>query len=658
MIPPRLGVLLLCFAFQMQRMTAYQRLLASAYAKALNIPLQSSTVSSVTCGGTTVFSGGKMTLPLPQPARHRRRLLGELWPAAAAAANGSNSSSSSSATSQQQQQQQQQPSGFLVMVEVVTRFAIAGPADAAAKDAVESGVLSGTTEALNGPLSSFFGAPAIIRDIQSLGSGVLVGLDPKSSADRGAAAAAEIAAVAAADAATSDSSPAAAAAAGDDDDLVASVELDLPVDLDITLDEEPVAETFIPPSFDFDFGNADDPLTAAFAALDLQLPQLPADQPRAEAEVLGAGTVAQQPTDQGDESVGAGLRLGQDGALMSGDDDNVEAVANFHQQQQQQLQKRQPAAVLTVPSKQVVVDHQEQQQQQQATSDNAAATAAMEVPKGGQRPDYTPYTPLPPGVPVDVASLLGTTNARSRRSAQPVEITTASAPPPPAAPALNPAIPTVQSSSIQTSDVYTPWEGVGDEVAYAKAPPCPFPLTKQHALVDRKGRFIGWNKGAECMFKPNAARQASQQQQQQQPGKAPVSWEEAPACSFAPTKDNVAWDRAERGWGHENGQSCAFRVRHIPYYDVVVTNMMVELVAHASSWCSACFHMPECVRSFRTQSCELQRFVGECGAAQIGSAAFLKQPRSAAAAIHYISMLVLQALLLRMPVGWSTCWCS
>jgi hypothetical protein len=476
------------------------------------------------------------------------------------------------------------------MVKVITRFAIAGPADAASKDAIVSGVLSRTSDALNNPLRTFFGAPAVIRDIQSLGSGVLVGLNPIASADRGAAAAAEVAAVAAATAAADEAATTPTSA--DDDDLVASVELDLPLDLDITLDEEPVAETFIPPSFEFDFGSGEDPLTAAFAALNLQLPQMAGDQPRAAAPALGADPVAQQPADAaaaaaaaaGEDSSAAGLRLGQGGALMSAEEESdVAAVADKQQQQQQQQQqKRQAATVLAAPWQQVAADqHHHQQQQLQQKSQTlgyepapaappaaaAATQAATQTSKGGQQPIYTPYTPLPLGVPVDLSSLLGTT-ARSRRSAKPAELTAAAAmlpPSPPPAVVSRPAQPKQEQTEPQaSSDVYNPWEEAADAAAYAKAPPCPFPLTKQHALVDRQGRFIGWNKGAECMFRPAAAKpayqQQQQQQQQQQPGKTPVSWEQAPACSFAPTKENVVWDRSERGWGQEHGQSCAFRV--------------------------------------------------------------------------------------------------
>jgi hypothetical protein len=584
----------------MQRMTSYQRLFTASYAKALNLPLQI-TISSVSCGGTTLFSDGQLTLPLPQPARLKRRLLGELRPAAAAAtvraagdaaaaakANGLPAANTSSSGASQQQQQQ---SRYLVMVEVITRFAVAGPADADAKDSIVSGVLSSTSETLKKTLSAFFGAPAIIRDIQSLGSGVLVGLNPNATADHGAAAAAEVAAVAAATAAAEDATTdtlTATASSADDDDLVASVELDLPLDLDITLDEEPIAETFIPPSFDFDFGSGEDPLTAAFAALDLHLPQMPADQPSAEVQTVGAEPVTQQPADStaassaaasGEDSSAAGLRLGQGGALMSAEEgDDVAAVADSkqQQQQQQQQQKRQAATVLAAPWQQVDTDHHHHHHEQQgqtlgyappATAPAAAAAgskaAAMQTSKGSQQPVYTPYTPLPPAVPVDLLSLLGTT-ARSRRSSKPAELAAAAAMPSPPAPAavVEPAQPQHKQTEPEESyDVYTPWEGAGDAAAFAKAPPCPFPLKKQHALVDRQGRFIGWNKGAECMFRPAATRPAYQQQQQQQ-GKAPVSWEQAPACSFAPTKDNVVWDRLERGWSQEQGQSCAFRVSH------------------------------------------------------------------------------------------------
>jgi hypothetical protein len=473
-------------------------------------------------------------------------------------------------------------------------------------------------------------------------------LDLNAGADGGAAAAAEVAAVAAA--ATSEELPAdpsAAAASEIDDALVASVELNLPLDLEIELEEEPIAETLIPPSFDYVVGDAEDPLTAAFAALNLQMPQMPEQLPRAAAETLGAdnqstsssaaaaaaaegGAASSAGSVPKDSQDGSGLRLGQDGALMSAAAADVSVTSQNNKQQQ----KRQPATVLAAaaPPKQVPTQKQQQQQLQKETLDTAANTAAAATAavvlatKGGKPPMYTPYTPLPPGVPID-ANLLGSF-AHSRRGEKPAEVkmttaaagaaaaaavAAAAAPPPP--PVLTPVPSKTSTVSAKPQAVYIPWGSDGAAAALADAPPCPFPLTKRNAVVDRQGRFFGWSNGAECMFKPAAAVASTklsqpsaawaaakpcakklagqlatadsagllwgwengascafkttgqQQQQQQQQGlvnsasvSTAISWEDAPVCMNAPTQGTVVWDEKERGWGQEHGQRCAFRV--------------------------------------------------------------------------------------------------
>jgi len=87
---------------------------------------------------------------------------------------------------------------------------------------------------------------------------------------------------------------------------------------------------------------------------------------------------------------------------------------------------------------------------------------------------------------------------------------------------------------------------------WQSSPSCWGVPSPQNSVLDDLGRLWGWQNGASCAYRSIPPLRGSTPAPE-------VAWEAAPACWFAPTRQNSVPDTKGRLWGWQNSMSCAFR---------------------------------------------------------------------------------------------------